>query len=120
MATTTLDSRVRHVSDTAIIDLRGDINGLADEALSAAYSEAESQNPSNVVINFGDVHYINSTGIALVVGLLARARQAHRRLLVYGLSDHYREIFNITRLSDFMEIHPDETSALAGATRGSV
>lgn len=118
MATTTLESRIRHVSDTALIDLSGDINGLADDALTAAYDQAESQNPSSVVLNFSDVHYINSTGIALVVGLLARARQAHRRLLVYGLSDHYREIFNITRLSDFMEIHPDETSALAGATDG--
>lgn len=119
MAATTLESRVRHISDTAVIDLDGDINGLADHALSAAYDEAESRNPSSIVLNFSDVHYINSTGIALVVGLLARARQAHRRLLVYGLTDHYREIFNITRLSDFMEMHSDETSALAGAQAGA-
>ena len=46
--------------------------------------------------------YINSTGIALIVGLLAKARASKRCLLAYGLSDHYVEIFNITRLSDFV------------------
>ena len=38
------------------------------------------------------------------LGLLARARAAHRPIAAAGLSDHYREIFTITRLSDFMEI----------------
>ncbi len=49
----------------------------------------------------------------LVVGLLARARKAQRRLAVCGLSDHYQEIFQITRLVDFMTIYPDETSLVA-------
>lgn len=110
-----LEARVRQQAGVAIIDLRGEINGLVDDVLDAAYAEAESHDPSTVVLNFTDVDYINSTGIALVVGLLAQARRAHRRLLVYGLSDHYREIFEITRLADFMSIFPDETSALAGA-----
>ncbi len=35
-------------------------------------------------------------------------------MLAAGLSDHYREIFEITRLADFMRIFPDERAALAG------
>jgi len=62
------------------------------------------------------VDYINSTGIALIVGLLAKARASKRCLLAYGLSDHYVEIFNITRLSDFVSILPDEESALSEAS----
>jgi hypothetical protein len=46
------------------------------------------------------------------VSLLARARKEHRRLLACGLSDHYVEIFQITRLADFLSIFPDEASAL--------
>ena len=56
------------------------------------------------MLDFSQVDYINSTGIALVVGLLAKARAAHIPLTAVGLSDHYREIFTITRLSDFIEI----------------
>ncbi len=98
----------------ALIDLRGEINATAEASLSAAYTEAESFNPSTIVLNFGGVSYINSTGIALIVGLLARARKAKRRLLVVGLSPHYQEIFQITRLADFMTIYQDEASALTG------
>ena len=60
--------------------------------------------------------YINSTGIALIVGLLARARAAKRRLLACGLSEHYVEIFAITRLADFISVLPDEESAIAEAS----
>jgi anti-anti-sigma factor len=108
-----LEGGVRYRAGAAIIDLRGEINGLVDDVLDAAYAEAASRDPCTIILNFTDVNYINSTGIALVVGLLAQARKAHRRLLVYGLSDHYREVFQITRLADFMSIFPDEESALA-------
>jgi anti-anti-sigma factor len=69
-----------------------------------------------VLLNFGGVGYINSTGIALIVGLLAQARKERRQLLACGLSEHYREIFEITRLSDFMTTYADESAALTGVT----
>jgi anti-sigma B factor antagonist len=96
------------------IDLHGEINAFSDSALNAAYRQADQLDPANIVLNFSDVDYINSTGIALIVGLLAQARKARRRLSVFGLSDHYIEIFRITRLSDFMDIYPDGASALEG------
>jgi anti-sigma B factor antagonist len=89
---------------TAVIALNGDINGQADAVLSAAYNEAEAAAPSEITLDFSAVTYINSTGIALIVGLLARARAARIPLTAVGLSDHYREIFTITRLSDFINI----------------
>lgn len=98
----------------AIIDLQGEIDGTADHALDDAYAEAERQNTEAILLNFAGVDYINSTGIALIVRLLAQARKSRRRLLTCGLSDHYVEIFKITRLSDFMSVYPDEASALAG------
>jgi anti-anti-sigma factor len=95
-----------------VIDLFGDIDGFADAALDVAYSEADQFGAPAIMLNFSKVGYINSTGIALIVGLLARARKTHRRLVTCGLSEHYQEIFNITRLSDFMTIFQDEESAL--------
>jgi len=111
-----LEASVRREPGGAILDLRGEINGFAQETLDAAYTEAEKGDPEAILINFEEVDYINSTGIALIVGLLARARAAKRRLLAYGLSDHYVEIFEITRLSDFMGVYPDEESALSEAS----
>ncbi|HBY09565.1 MAG TPA: anti-sigma factor antagonist [Chloroflexi bacterium] len=105
-------AQVRIENQRVVIDLQGEINAQADEALNLAYAEADSQNPKVIVLNFSGVDYINSTGIALIVGLLAQTRKTHRRLVVYGLSEHYVQIFQITRLSDFMDIFQDETSAL--------
>ena len=115
MAVRNLEVEVRRESGGVVLDLRGEINGFAQEALDAAYTEAEAQDPEPILLNFEGVDYINSTGIALIVGLLARARAAKRRLVAYGLSDHYVEIFNITRLSDFVSVFPDEESAMSGA-----
>ena len=114
MAVRHLEAEVRRERGRAILDLRGEINGFAQEALDAAYSEAESNDPETILLNFEEVDYINSTGIALIVGLLARARASHkRRLVAFGLSDHYVEIFEITRLSDFMSVFPDEERAIS-------
>ena len=105
-----------HVSNgVSVIALHGDIDGGADATLQTAYDAATRQGAGAVLLNFGGVGYINSTGIALIVGLLAQARKDRRQLLACGLSDHYREIFEITRLSDFMTTYADETAAVAGA-----
>jgi anti-sigma B factor antagonist len=105
-------AEVRSHDSTGVIDLRGEINLGADQALLAAYDQAVQDNPATVVLNFAAVDYINSTGIALIVGLLARARKEHRTVRAFGLSEHYRQIFAITRLSDFMGIYADEDSAV--------
>jgi anti-anti-sigma factor len=119
MTTRELEATVRQTPGVAVVDLSGEINGFASETLDAAYEEAEAAGPEAVLLNFSGVGYINSTGIALIVGLLAKARASHRRLYACGLSAHYVEIFNITRLSDFMNVFDDEESALLGGAAAS-
>ncbi len=70
-----LNVKVRHQPASAIIDLHGEINAFAQSSLSAAYADAEAGKPDVILLNFSDVEYINSTGIALIVSLLARARR---------------------------------------------
>lgn len=115
MTTSNFDVHVRQMPGIAILDLEGEINAFAEQALSAAYADAETSNPEMVLLNFENLEYMNSTGIALIVSLLAKARAAKRKLLASGLSEHYVEIFNITRLADFMEVFPDETTAISSA-----
>ena len=44
-----------------------------------------------------------------------RANRRSQRLLAYGLSDHYRQIFELTRLDEAVGIHDTEQAALAAA-----
>ena len=114
-----LETQVRQQPGAAVIDLHGEINAVAAPALNAAYADAEQSNPEVVLLNFSDVDYINSTGIALIVGLLAQARARGIQITAFGLSDHYREIFEITRLADFMTIADNENGAVDGAERSN-
>jgi anti-anti-sigma factor len=106
VATAELQAHVRDESGTAVIGLVGDIDRDAGGPLDAAYAQV-SDSPE-VVLDFTGVSYINSTGIAVIVGLLARARTTGQALAARGLSEHYRRIFEITRLSDFMTILDEE------------
>lgn len=112
MSNQPFDAHLRRDNDKVILDLQGVINASAETRLNDMYSEAESLGGQDVYLNFSEVTYINSTGIALIVSLLARARKSHHTISVYGLSEHYHEIFQITRLSDFMNIYPDEATAV--------
>lgn len=102
---------VNHGPDT-VIELHGDVNRAAQEGLARVYDEAES-GPGRMLLDFVHVDYINSTGIALIVGVLARARAEGREVGAFGLTEHYRELFQITRLSDFMTIYDDQGAAVA-------
>ncbi len=102
MTTTAFATKVRSENGGPVIELVGDVDARAEQALSAAYSEAGEA--TGVMLDFAGVTYMNSTGIALIVGLLARARANGQTLSVCGLTPHYREIFEITRLADFMTI----------------
>lgn len=105
-------ARTRRHDGAGIIDIVGDLDGAAADALQAAYAAAV-EGAHRLILNFAGLAYMNSTGIALVVELLARARAEKLPVHAYGLSDHYRQIFDITRLSDFVALHPDESSAVA-------
>ena len=113
MANEKCNASVRYQDQIAIIDLDGEIDGFAESTLNSAYAAAEESDPTDIVLNFSQVKYINSTGIALIVALMAKARKEQREIAAFGLSDHYSEIFRITRLADFMHIAKDEPSAIA-------
>lgn len=102
----------RHRSGSAIVDLRGDLDGRAEAQLDAALATVTETPVPTLVLNFSEVGYINSTGIALIVGVLAKARREAIAVRVCGLSDHYQHIFEITRLADFMAFFPDEETAI--------
>ena len=103
MATRELEVALRWDDGVPVLDLIGDIDSGAEDALQRAW-DAAATDARALVLDFSRTQYINSTGIALIVRLLADARARGIELSARGLSDHYRTIFEITRLADFMRI----------------
>ena len=107
---------VRTINDVAsVVEMRGEITARCEGLLMDAYARASGSRTRVIVLNFSGLEYMNSGGIGLVVTLLIRANRQKQRLLACGLSDHYREIFELTRLDEAIGIHDSEPAALAAA-----
>ncbi|MBA2381436.1 MAG: STAS domain-containing protein [Chloroflexi bacterium] len=99
-----------------ILRIAGDITSASETELMAAYGIAAATGTSALILDFSKLDYMNSGGIGLLVTLLVRARRAGGRLIATGLSEHYRQIFLLTRLDEAIEIKDDEPAAVAAAT----
>jgi anti-anti-sigma factor len=99
----------------SILRIEGDITSGSEADLMSAYAQAAAQGGKAVVLDFGKLEYMNSGGIGLLVTLLVRAQRGGGRLVATGLSEHYRQIFSLTRLDEAIEIVDDEAAAVATA-----
>jgi anti-sigma B factor antagonist len=116
MAEGSLTTEVRELTTRAsVIDLKGDVTAAAEQALSDAYTAASGPFTRTVVLNFSGLEYMNSGGIGMLVTLLVRANRQRQRLVAYGLNEHYRQIFELTRLDEAIGIYGSEAEAFANA-----
>lgn len=94
-----------------VIDIRGEVTGAAENILTDAYVQA-SADAQIIVLNFAGLEYMNSSGIGLLVTLLIRAQRHNQKLVAIELSEHYQEIFELTRLNEAITLFPTEQAAL--------
>ncbi|MFN2190364.1 MAG: STAS domain-containing protein [Candidatus Promineifilaceae bacterium] len=109
-----LTTTVRPVNAHAsIIDLEGDVTAQSEETLMEAYNASSQNGTKAIILNFEGLDYMNSSGIGLLVTMLIRVQRQKQRLLAYGLTDHYRQIFELTRLNEAIGIYDSEAAARA-------
>jgi anti-sigma B factor antagonist len=110
---------VRHPGDgVAVIDITGAVTAACEKVLTAAYEEASSPGTRDIVLNFSGLEYMNSGGIGMLVTMLVRANRQHQQLAAVGLSHHYREILELTRLDEAIAVHDSEPEALSALRSG--
>ena len=104
---------VRLAEGATIIDLVGDVTTFAEEAIHEAYQDASSDGAHNIIFNFREHDYINSAGIAILIGIVTEARKRDQRLLMTGLSNHFQKIFRMVGLTQYADLYPTLEEALA-------
>jgi anti-sigma B factor antagonist len=108
---------VRNVNpSTSVFDIDGEVTGFAEEVLMDAYTRASMHGAKNIALNFTDLDYMNSSGIGLLVTLLVRVQRQKQKLLAFGLSEHYKQIFELTRLNEAIGIYETEQEAVRAVT----
>lgn len=103
------------MGDVGVVRITGDLTPASEDRLSAAFGKAGGDGTRPVVLDFTGLEYMNSGGIGLLVQLLVRANRTKHRLAAAGLSDHYRRIFQVTRLDEAIDIHDDVDAAVRAA-----
>ncbi len=102
------------VDGSKVIDIDGEITAFCEGVLTDAYNQAAQPGTDVIVLDFEDLDYMNSGGIGLLVTMLIRAQRNNHRLAAFGLSDHYRQIFSLTRLDEAIGIYDTEAAAISG------
>ena len=113
-----LNTNVRSVrSGISIVDIQGEITGFAENALMDAFTQASKNGTHTIILNFSELDYMNSSGIGLLVTLLIRSQRNNQDLLAYGLSSHYEQIFELTKLNEAIYIYQSEEEAVAATSK---
>ncbi|RME73747.1 MAG: anti-sigma factor antagonist, partial [Chloroflexi bacterium] len=121
MMTDEVKVSVRWEGKTAILDLIGDLTNFAEETVNHAYRTVSENGADNIILNFRENDYINSAGIAIVIGVVTEARKRNQHLALSGLSTHFQKIFRMVGLTQYADLYPtvgEALSALQGNTKG--
>jgi anti-sigma B factor antagonist len=102
-------------SNASTIVIRGQVTAAAEAALMDAYTRATATGGRKILLDFSGLEYMNSSGIGLLVTLLIRANRQGQKIAAFGLSPHYRDIFELTRLDEAIHIFDTQEAALAAA-----
>ncbi len=101
------------VDNVMIVDLRGRITlGPETEAVRSKLKELLNAGHHRIILNLGEVTYIDSVGLGTLISGYTSARNAGGNLKLLHLPRGVQQLLQITRLSTVFEIHEDLATAV--------
>ena len=97
----------------AVLHFEGDIASTSREAVLGLYQSLDKCDTPLILLDFTEVEYINSSGIALVIQLLMEATQANQKVAACGLSAHFAKVFTMVGITKYAALYATEAEALA-------
>jgi anti-anti-sigma factor len=102
----------RLMGEVAIVDIRGEVTAPSGQPLEDAYRGIAAVGAKKILLVFAADCYINSGGIAVLIGILSEARKKEQVVRMTGLTPHFQKIFAMVGLTRYAQIHPSEDAAL--------
>ncbi len=102
----------RQQKDFGVIELIGDVTTLAEEPVMSAYHELDAGGAKKILLKFNQASYINSAGLAIIIGVVSDARKKKQPVGVFGLSSHFKKVFDMIGLTDYLSVFETEEEAL--------
>lgn len=103
----------RSVGSVMILDLKGKITlGEGDEALKDKINSLILQGQKKMLLNFGDVPYIDSAGLGEIVRTYTTVSRQGGQLKLVNLTKRITDLLSITKLLTVFETFDNEAEAL--------
>jgi len=91
-------------ADTVIVRPQGDVDMSRSPQLRQALRDAMATKPRSLIVDLGEVGYMDSSGLATLVEAMRTAKRAGTRMTLCAMNDKVRAIFEIARLDQFFTI----------------
>jgi anti-anti-sigma factor len=104
---------IRPRGEVSVIDIKGDVTALTGQPVEEAYRQVTAAGVKKILLVFDSDCYINSGGIAVLIGILAESKKMGQSVRMTGLSAHFQKIFAMVGLTKYARISPSEEAALA-------
>jgi anti-sigma B factor antagonist len=103
----------RQVWDVAVIDVAGRITlGEGSSALRDALRDLINKNQKKILLNLGEVNYIDSSGIGELVSGFTTVTNSGGNLKLLNLNKRVKDLLQITKLYTVFDVHEDEAGAI--------
>jgi anti-sigma B factor antagonist len=103
---------VRMADKVTVVDVSGEVDLYHSPELLAKLTELIKQKQTSILLNFQAVTYIDSSGLASLIGAFQQLRPQGGQLRLASLSKPVQSGFTVARLDKVFTIHPTEAEAL--------
>jgi len=103
----------RQVGDVAVLDVSGRITlGEGSSALRDTLRDMVSKGQKKILLNLGEVSYIDSSGIGELVSGFTTVANHGGQMKLLGLTKRVKDLLQITKLYTVFDVHDDEAGAI--------
>jgi len=109
-----LEISIRSVGEVSVVDIKGEVTAVSGQPIEEAYQQVTATGAKKILMVFASDCYINSGGIAILIGILSATKKNAQTVRMTGLTAHFQKIFSMVGLTRYAQILPSEEAALAG------
>ena len=108
-----LSIATRQLDGVTILDLSGRITlGEGSVQLRDAIRDLISKGDKNILLNLGDVNYIDSSGLGELVSAFTTAKNQNADVKLLNLTKKVKDVLQVTKLYTVFDIYDDEAHAI--------
>jgi len=108
-----MTTSTRQVGGVMVVDISGRIElGEESAAVRDMVCELLKKGHKQILLNLGDVHYIDSTGLGTLVSAFTSVRKQGGELKLVNLTNKVSDLMQITKLYTVFDITNDEAAAV--------